>query len=548
MPFRTRQTIFSDLGEPLPADARRRISTWIPVEYGDSTGVLEEFHISDSHSLTDTTTSGTNPVSTDNTDFDGESFDTKMALNFLSKGQQKYNEGDYAKAETLLQKALKKFQSSGKTINNTEPMDISLQIAQALFKQQKNPEAQDLCDIILDESPRSDADRKRLLEASYLSSQIHLSNGALEAAERHCRQTLTGRMRIDGKSDAYHESLALMATICEARNEEDEAEFYLNELPDSFVKPEFRHPIVPEVTAKPKTEQSTEESCDTARHKPSMPLTASALHKLHATYKSPTVEDDNSEGPSTERPRDFRDGPSLPDLVLGNPGNAQPKPSVPASPPQPPVIEEPRVENLRERLPHTMSTNNLPQSKSRVVSPPLSNEGGRPVTEPLRSASDVLSDTMPEQMMGPSSSNFAQPDLDRVTRLPVIPIMPTVKKALFPQEAEEAVRILPRYGIDPSDKRFDQTAAMFTAAQHGEELVVRMLLQGWIQEVKKSFRFTSKKLVEKKPMYVDIVDDNDYSPLMFAAFYGQGKPSGGRSFPALPVEHDLKFRHRLITC
>jgi hypothetical protein len=71
----------------------------------------------------------------------------KMALNFLSKGQQKYQEGDCAKAESRLRKAMIKLESRGRALVNVKSMDIKLQIAKACHSQDKLIEAKEFCEV-----------------------------------------------------------------------------------------------------------------------------------------------------------------------------------------------------------------------------------------------------------------------------------------------------------------------------------------------------------------------------------------------------------------
>ena len=176
---------------------------------------------------------------TANDDFgsDEEELEIEMAQKVLTLGRQKSRDGKYAQSEAMLRKALQKSQSLGSKSADLNTKDITMDVAIVCFKQDKFDDTQQICERLIDELPDNDADRARLLDASHLLAQVHLCKGAFDPAISQCKKTIKSRRRLNGKSPAYHESLALLVAIHEANDDELEGMAYASLLTSASSAP-----------------------------------------------------------------------------------------------------------------------------------------------------------------------------------------------------------------------------------------------------------------------------------------------------------------------
>jgi hypothetical protein len=99
--------------------------------------------------------------------------------------------------------------------------------------------------------------------------------------------------------------------------------------------------------------------------------------------------------------------------------------------------------------------------------------------------------------------------------------LPRIQMALTPAEVEEALRVLSANNIDPAGKNFDKSGALNAAVLGGDEVIVRLLLQGFSSKAKRSaLKFGSKKFTNMTTVHVDTVGTGGYTPLQWASALG----------------------------
>ena len=574
------ETTGSELGEPLAPEDRYRISSWMRKETFAPLDTLDEAESvqepvpksNESRATVDTFSSGTATLAADEFGSDDEDLELEMAQKYLAMGRQRFADGKYAQAESTLRKALTKFHQLGKKAGEVNHQDIGLDIARACFLQDKIDKAQDLCDAIVRDPPGTDADRARMLEASHLLAQIHLRNGALDNAMRQCKQTLTARRRLDGKSKGYHDSVALMIVICECRDDEDDAMMFDSLLPEGFEKLEYRRPDQSAISANlPPATPPVLASLPTApKSPPPVPprLTQAALHAANAANAPaapppvpvvkppiPVLDDsllDSTSGLSSEVQNPLhrsisaatvrsKPPPPTPPLAVSGGAGLQPDriPRVPSYNTLHSGVSQPthiRTDSEPATIASADSVGETdfssPRSPSEVpndISAYLSSGGMRlrrsqpdsPEATPARRPEPAKAKPPRKPIVPLASRSVSEPVPERSVTMPTIPKLEPVPRTLYAIEEDDAIRTLTKHDRDPSSKYFDTQEALLWASEYGQDLVVRLMLQGFAQQVKKrTLGFSSKDTVFRNAVYVDTMDDAKRTPLHLAAIFG----------------------------
>lgn len=144
--------------------------------------------------------------------------------------------GFYATAENLYRKALDWMGASHRPPQSMESTMISL--AYVCLWQGKWSEAEPIISPIAFENEVTGI---AVYDALHALTLIHIKNSQLGNAERCCRRSLSGKEKILGKSDpSYWETLDLLASICDARNDPLGAEA-LSEFPSRCLLPSNRY-------------------------------------------------------------------------------------------------------------------------------------------------------------------------------------------------------------------------------------------------------------------------------------------------------------------
>ncbi|KAK5108018.1 hypothetical protein LTR62_008853 [Meristemomyces frigidus] len=557
-------TTGSEYGEPLRPENAARISAWMK---RDTFAPLDALHeestkIGSNESRTTDTSfaSGSATLVTNEVyDSDDEELEVNHAKTMLKLARQKFKDGKYPQAETSLKKAHIKITALGEKAGFIDPHDVTLEIAQACFQQDKLDESLELCESVTRQLPNDDPDRIRMLNASHLIAQIQLCKGALDEASARCKQTLKARKRLDGKSEGYYESLALLVTIYEATDDEDEALAYASLLPADFKRPTFKGPIAtatgpagPVVVASP---------LEAISNRPTSPLTFEALHSLDEFVQQPLPKSPSrlrhESAPAGNATPEPQTKPMTPTRQFSaNPREAA-KMMSGLSPPEPPAsLTRQRSRNFSDASSPTYPSDAPPQythseeavlltkdipgvgqanAKTKAGASRANPRGtaafgrgeddandGRSATSKLPGRPDgkraaVLRKAVPGRSASAPTTTVAQHTLD----LPKIPKLPTLSKPLSEGQEAEAVRILTAHRHDPTTAYFDANHALRWAAEYGHELVVQLLLQGWTQEItKKKFGIKKRDYITRRCTYVDTADEKKNNALHLAATFG----------------------------
>ncbi|KAK3381886.1 hypothetical protein B0H63DRAFT_376962, partial [Podospora didyma] len=208
----------SILGDPLTEDQYSNIQGWIPPPIDEE---VEDGTYSPSSALG----RGHNSDSDDDIDKDLVKRLEELAL-------ESEQNRDFAKAENFYKKVVDRREASHSPAHDLVATKVSL--AYAYLHQEKWSEAESIIAPIAwgKKVPVAGAKAYAGLHALALA---HLKNADFESADRCCKRSLWGKRKLFGKSHpSYYETLGLLASICDARNDAVEAEAHRSFIPVGY--------------------------------------------------------------------------------------------------------------------------------------------------------------------------------------------------------------------------------------------------------------------------------------------------------------------------
>ena len=213
-----RSTIWggSILGDPLTPNQVPNIERWIPPPTIDEEG-------SPGPSAPGTTAVG----HTYHSDSEDDDLDRTLVKRLGELALESEQKGDYAKAEGFYRKILDRAGN-----NSSSPHDMAstrISMVYACLRQGKWAEAEAIITPVAFGKQVADI-------AAYIALHIlalaHMKNLQLDDAEKCCKRALWGKRKVLGKTDpACWETLDLLASICEAKNDPLEAEAHRSFIP-----------------------------------------------------------------------------------------------------------------------------------------------------------------------------------------------------------------------------------------------------------------------------------------------------------------------------
>lgn len=209
----------SVLGDPLTPDQVSNIERWIPPP------TIEE---DDRPQASAPESTGLKPPH--HSDSDDDDVDKALVKRLEELAVDSARQGDYAKAENFYRKVLDRVQSDDASSRDLTATKISL--AYTYLEQRKWAEAEDIINPIAFGKDVADV---AAYTALHVLALAHVKTSRLEDAEKCCKRALWGRGKILGRANPLcWESLALLARICEAKNDPLEAEAHRSFLPASY--------------------------------------------------------------------------------------------------------------------------------------------------------------------------------------------------------------------------------------------------------------------------------------------------------------------------
>ena len=170
----------------------------------------------------------------------GSDSDDDFALDYvktcITLAEKARNQGDHAKEESFLRKALAEPRRLRRLGNTMEHMDLTVLLAKTLLRQGKYSETRSLCDKMLQTKIRGDADRVLIHEGLFILARLDLLEGKPDDAMLKCKQVINGRLKLGGRDDAYYEAIALMALLKQRQGDEHEQQVYEGLLPADFAR------------------------------------------------------------------------------------------------------------------------------------------------------------------------------------------------------------------------------------------------------------------------------------------------------------------------
>ncbi|KAJ3546014.1 hypothetical protein NM208_g2227 [Fusarium decemcellulare] len=204
----------SIMGDPLTEAQTSRIERWIPPPVSE-----EPYGYNAGESST-------------NADFQSDS-DTEIELAQRIEELAVKNEadGDHAKAEQFYRSAIDRSEASYRSTNDITAMRVRL--AYACMRQKKWVEGEEVLAPIAFERKAHDIS---VYHGMHILAIAYLADSKLEAAERYCKRALWGKRKVLGKDhSSCWETLALLVSICIARNKTVEAEAHRSFIPPSLL-------------------------------------------------------------------------------------------------------------------------------------------------------------------------------------------------------------------------------------------------------------------------------------------------------------------------
>ncbi|MCJ1378861.1 hypothetical protein MMC17_001960 [Xylographa soralifera] len=240
--------IGSEFGEPLSLAHMSRIQHWIPTAIAEEEVLQNPSTPSVTQSQTelsvfsDTHLSVPTDITTPSTQIDesviawsdSESeFEFEIIEKLLTKAEKKYNQEEYAEAETSFRKALRRVDRLPMTKRSLPKFKNSqMKLAITCYKQDKLLESQAIFRGLTMDQAGTNSDAIRILQASHFLAQIFLTERKFSEAESYSRKAMLGRRRIHGKDDcSYSESIALLSIIYKAKGDIEEAAIYEDMVP-----------------------------------------------------------------------------------------------------------------------------------------------------------------------------------------------------------------------------------------------------------------------------------------------------------------------------
>jgi hypothetical protein len=228
-------------GDVMDDEKRNKTLSWIQEpaiheehdEPSTAAPLSDDYAFSQSTALTDYSASNAGEADSDS---DGD-FDSEVVETAFARGTKKFNDGNFAEAQPILQRGL---QLAGKLpLKRKQPAQIAevkLKIATCLYHSTNLSEAEAKLFAITREMIHenvTDEGAIRRCQASHLLAGVLFRQGRYEPAKSFCRKALIGRRRVLGKDHISHyESLSLLSQICEAHGQMEDAETYWAMIPD----------------------------------------------------------------------------------------------------------------------------------------------------------------------------------------------------------------------------------------------------------------------------------------------------------------------------
>jgi hypothetical protein len=192
------------MGDPLTEAQTSMIERWIPPP------VSEEPYVS-------------NDIGSQS-DSDNE---TELARRIEELAIKNETDGDHANAEQFYRSAIEHGEASSRPASVITAMRVRL--AYACMRQKKWPDAEDIIVPIAFERKTNDILVYHSMHALAIAS---LGASQLDAAEKYCKRALWGKRKVLGKDHtSCWETLALLVSICTAKNKMVEAEAHRSFIP-----------------------------------------------------------------------------------------------------------------------------------------------------------------------------------------------------------------------------------------------------------------------------------------------------------------------------
>lgn len=170
------------------------------------------------------------------------SVDLRTAVVHLYNGRKKFHEGAFEDAEVLLRKVFLHRQLLKTHDDNLYNMgQLSFELAVISMQLGKIDDAASYLFFFIPDYAvaETDANKARILDGIHLASLIHFNQGRTDLAYEGCGRAVKGRKALYGVTRPYHESVSLMAVICESRDVV-EADFWAGLLPTGFNSVDYR--------------------------------------------------------------------------------------------------------------------------------------------------------------------------------------------------------------------------------------------------------------------------------------------------------------------
>lgn len=569
-------TTGSENGDPLSTSRSAFISSWAEDATAAPLDLIQEApstvatsHVAPSifdstgpRQISRTATALTDPVTVqdDSAYSDDDDIEIELAQKYLSLGRQNVKQANLETAEKFFLKAVNTIQLLGST--NRVQLDergIKAELAALYLRQDKLDSSASLCSEIIREALSGDADKKPLLNASHILAQINLRKGKFVEAKSDCKKAMLGRRRLEGKTEPYHESLALMVCICQHSGDAIDAESYEALLPVGYAKPEFKGPTV-----------FAEASASSSLPEPAMPLETApspALTALSSRSEEPyTVT--NQPNPISARSIPVRDrttSQSSSTIQSSAPVNIlvtspmTPESPLTSGPPPAYELENPLVtppssyagsptehrasiiSQMSSRLPPPMVPVGQPHDPSPEYStlertadiPPSSR---RPILFHTSSASsnDSHSTNRDERLGSPlmqagtgqttrrdRTYSSTSASLDLSSKATIWERVQPFSNSITMEQRETAVKSLEMGGFDIESKTFHSERALRWAAQNGQRSAALLLLSGWtLVNRKKKLGFKSTDTIVIGPADVHGFDTKGMTALHYASLHG----------------------------
>ncbi|KAK2684677.1 hypothetical protein QWA68_016562 [Fusarium oxysporum] len=215
----------SILGEPLTQAQTSRIEEWIPPPLSEE-DFTQQNSIADESSRGDAISGDAEGLHSDS----GSDIDKDLTKRLEDLAIQNLRSGDNAKAEQFYRSVIDRGEASHRPSHYVTNMRV--QLAYAFMRQGKWIEAEEIMAPIAFEKRVNDV---LVYHGMHAIAMIHLRNSNLEAADRCCKRALWGKRKALGKESAScWDTLALLASICAAKNDVAEAEAHRSFIPPTY--------------------------------------------------------------------------------------------------------------------------------------------------------------------------------------------------------------------------------------------------------------------------------------------------------------------------